>query len=166
MKRYLLALSLATAMAPALALTAAPAAAQTRPGAALAGTQRRFDNERNIYERERARYEDASRRGGRGGYRDRNRDDGYGGDDRYRWGGGSSDWDGSRYYREDPRYEERRLGSRTKSIAVRTAVIIAAVRTAPPVSSSAPASAPWSAAASTPAASAPPAPWSAACLAH
>ena len=42
-------------------------------------------------------------------YRYRDDDDGYGGDDRYRWRGGSSDWDGSRYYREDPNYEERRL---------------------------------------------------------
>ena len=111
MKRHLIALGLA--IAPAIALTAVPAAAQTRyEEQRWQEAQRRFDNERAIYERERARYEDARRRGGRGGYRDRYRDDdddGYGGDDRYRWRGGSSDWDGSRYYREDPRYEERRL---------------------------------------------------------
>ena len=48
MKRYLLALSLATAMAPALALTAAPAAAQTRAEEQRwQEAQRRFDNERN-----------------------------------------------------------------------------------------------------------------------
>lgn len=111
MKRHIIALSLAAAIAPALAFTAAPATAQTRyEEQRWQEAQRRYDNERAIYERERARYDDARRRGGRGGYGNRYRDDDYG-DDRYRWRGGSSDWDGSRYYREDSRYEERRLGS-------------------------------------------------------
>lgn len=115
MKRHIIALSLGLAIAPALAFGAAPAAAQTRyEEQRFREAQRRFDSERAIYERERARYEDARRRGGRGaGYRDnyRNDDYGYAGDDRYRWGGGSADWDGSRYYREDPRYEERPLSA-------------------------------------------------------
>lgn len=104
MKRHLIALGLA--IAPAIALTAAaPASAQTRyDEQRWREAQARFDRERDLYERERDRYEAARRRGGRYGYRDR---DDY--DDRYRWRGGSSDWDGARYYREDPRYEERRL---------------------------------------------------------
>ena len=71
--------------------------------------QRRFDKERSIYEAERDRYERARRRGRGygGGY---GRGD-YGRGDDYRWRGGESDWDGARYYRDDPRYEERRLGA-------------------------------------------------------
>jgi hypothetical protein len=106
--------ALALVLAPvALAAPAAPAMAQTRADQyRWDQAQRRFDQERAIYERERDRYESLRRRGGgygddRGGRRD---DRGYGGDD-YRWRGGSSDWDATRYYREDPRYEERRLGA-------------------------------------------------------
>lgn len=97
MRMSLLAIALATAMTPLAVAT--PAAAQTRADQyRWEQAQRRFDNERRIYEDERARYE-ASRRRGRYGY----------GDD-YRWRGGDSDWDAYRYYRDDPRYEERRLG--------------------------------------------------------
>jgi len=106
MRISLLAVALATAVTP-LAVAAPPAAAQSRAAQARwEAAQRRFDNERAIYEAERDRYEAARRRG-------RGYGNGYGGgyDDRYRWGGGSGDWDGARYYRDDPRYEERRLGA-------------------------------------------------------
>ncbi len=105
MRISLLAIALATAVTPLAVAT--PASAQTRADQIRwEQAQRRFDNERAIYEAERDRYE-ASRRRGRGyggGY-----DRGYGND--YRWRGGDSDWDASRYYRDDSRYEERRLGS-------------------------------------------------------
>jgi hypothetical protein len=108
MRTSLLALALATAPALAMApVLAAPAFAQTRVDEARwEQAQRRFEEERSIYERERARYE-ASRRYGRGGYRG---DRGGGYDERYGWRRDDSrDWEPSRYYREDPRYEERRL---------------------------------------------------------
>lgn len=96
---------IAIALASTCGALAAPAAAQTREDQyRWEQAQRRFDQERAIYEREQARYEDARRRYG-GGYR-RGSDDG---DDRYGWRGGSSDWDASRYYRDDSNYEERRL---------------------------------------------------------
>jgi outer membrane lipoprotein SlyB len=116
MKKAILALALATAPALALSLGAAPAAAQTREDQyRWDQAQRRFDAERAIYQREQARYEDARRRYG-GGY---NRGPGYGtgpgygsgGDDRYSWRGGSADWDASRYYHDDARYQERQLSS-------------------------------------------------------
>jgi len=102
----------------AMALAIAPVAAMAPPLASAASAQtredqyrwdqaqRRFDAERAIYEREQARYEDARRR--RGGY---GRDGGYdrGGD--YGWRGGSADWDATRYYHDDPRYQERQLGA-------------------------------------------------------
>ena len=101
-------LALALTAAPLLALGAVPAEAQTREDEyRWEQAQRRFDSERAIYERERARYEEARLRYG-GRYRRGPRD--YG-DERYIWRGGSADWDASRYYREDPRYEERYLGS-------------------------------------------------------
>ena len=114
MKRHLIALGLAIAPAIALTAVATPASAQTRyEEMRFREAQARFDREREIYERERARYEDARRRGGRGaGYRDRYRDDSYGYDERYGWRRDDSrDWEPSRYYREDPRYEERRLSA-------------------------------------------------------
>jgi hypothetical protein len=99
----------AIALAATAATLAAPATAQTRyEEQRWQEAQRRFDNERTIYERERERYE-ASRR--RGGYGDRGRGRGRGDDGgRYGWRDGD-DWEPSRYYREDPRYEERRLTS-------------------------------------------------------
>ena len=101
MRISLLAIALATAVTPLAVAT--PAAAQTRADQyRWEQAQRRFDNERAIYEAERARYED-SRRGGRGG--------GYGrGGGRYGWKDGP-DWEPSRYYRDDPRAEERALAS-------------------------------------------------------
>jgi len=77
---------------------AAPAAAQSRSEQARwAQAQRRFDNERAIYQRERALYDDAVARS-RGGYDD--------GPDPY-----ATDYDAARHYRDDPRYQERRLTS-------------------------------------------------------
>jgi len=112
MKRTILALALAAA--PVVTLGVAPAAqAQTRADEIRwQEAQRRFDNERAIYERERARYEDA-RRYGRGGYGRSGYGSGYGTgyDERYGWRGGTADWDAYRYYRDDPRYEERPLGA-------------------------------------------------------
>ncbi|HTU12868.1 MAG TPA: glycine zipper 2TM domain-containing protein [Allosphingosinicella sp.] len=107
MKIGLFAIALATVVTP-LTVAAPAASAQNRADQARwEAAQRRFDNERSIYEAERDRYERSRRRGGGygrpggGGYYD----------DRYRWGGGGGDWDGARYYREDPRYEERYLTS-------------------------------------------------------
>ena len=98
--------ALALAMAPPIAMApvlAAPAFAQTRSDEGRwAAAQRRFENERAIFEAERERYEAMRRgRGGRGG--------GYG-NDRYGWKSGP-DWEPSRYYREDTRYEERQLSA-------------------------------------------------------
>jgi len=102
MRISLLAVALATVVTP-LAV-AAPASAQTRADEIRwQQAQRRFDNERLIYERERDRYEAMRRRGGRYG-------SGYGGGGRYGWKDGA-DWEPSRYYRDDPRYEERRLSA-------------------------------------------------------
>jgi hypothetical protein len=103
MRTSLLALA-AIAMAPIV--LAAPASGQTRADEIRwQQAQRRFDTERVIYERERDRYE-ATRRGRRGG--------GYGGGNsgggRYGWKDGD-DWEPSRYYRDDPRAEERRLAA-------------------------------------------------------
>ncbi len=109
MRTGLFALALATATAAAA--TAAPAWGQTRADEARwEQAQRRFEEERAIYERERERYEASSRRGGygRGGY-GRGPRDAYG-DDRYSWRRDDSrDWEPSRYYRDDARYQERRL---------------------------------------------------------
>jgi len=106
MRIRLLALALATA--PVLAIApplAAPAFAQSRADEVRwQQAQRRFNNERALYERERERYEAMRRRyggGDRGGY-----------DNRYRWrDNDSADWEPSRYYRDDSRYQERRLGA-------------------------------------------------------
>jgi len=99
MRISLIALALATAVTP-LAV-AAPAAAQGRSDEIRwQQAQSRFERERQIYEAERDRYE-ASRRGRRGGYGGR-------GGGRYGWKDGA-DWEPSRYYRDDPNYQERRL---------------------------------------------------------
>ena len=101
MRISLLAIALATAVTPLAVAT--PAAAQTRADQyRWEQAQRRFDNERQVYEAERARYE-SSRRGYRGGY-------GRGGGGRYGWKDGP-DWEPSRYYRDDPNYQERQLSS-------------------------------------------------------
>lgn len=103
MRTSLIALALASTV-----VVAVPAAAQTRADEARwEQAQERFEAERQIYERERARYEASRRRRGGGyGYRDRDRD--Y--DDRYGWRSGD-DWEPSRYYREDPRYDDRPLSA-------------------------------------------------------
>ncbi|MEA3012611.1 MAG: hypothetical protein QOD42_1156 [Sphingomonadales bacterium] len=102
MRTSLLALA-AIAMAPVA--IASPAFGQSRADEIRwQQAQRRFDTERSIFERERDRYE-ATRRGRRGG--------GYGGGGgggRYGWKDGD-DWEPSRYYRDDPRAEERRLAA-------------------------------------------------------
>lgn len=112
-------LALALAMAPVFAAPAiiatTPAAAQPRGAEARwRAAERRFEAERNIYERERAIYE-RSRRGGYGRDDGYGRNDGYGrgdSDNRYYWRDrGGADWEPSRYYREDSRYEERYLSS-------------------------------------------------------
>ena len=95
MKTSLVALALAAAAGSAVS---APALGQTRAEEARwDSAQRRFEEERAIYERERQRYESAVERD-RYGYRD----------DRYRWRQGE---DPARYYRDDSRYGERRLGA-------------------------------------------------------
>jgi len=97
MKTSLLAIALAVAPLTAVALPSA-ASAQTRAEEARwRAAQRRFEYERDLYERERARYEAARRYGG--GYDDRRY-----GDDAY-----DRDYDAVRYYRDDPRYQERVL---------------------------------------------------------
>jgi len=105
--------ALAIAIAPAIAATmATPAAAQSRQDQyRWDQAQRRFENERRLYERERDLYESSRR--GRGYRSDRGNGYGNGGyDERYGWRrDGVNDWEPSRYYREDPRYEERRLGA-------------------------------------------------------
>jgi hypothetical protein len=64
--------------------------------------QRRFDAEVSSYQRERDRYMSVRRAGYRDGPRDGPRD--YGRRDDF-----STDYDAARYYRDDPRYRERRL---------------------------------------------------------
>lgn len=60
--------------------------------------QRRFDAEVSAYQRERDRYMSVRRSGYRDGPRDYGRRDDF-----------STDYDAARYYRDDPRYRERRL---------------------------------------------------------
>lgn len=93
----------------ALAAFAAPAAAQTAAEQRrFDAAQARYDAERDLYERERQRYEDARARSWRGGRYDDRYGDRYGYDDRDPY---ATDYDASRYYRDDPRYQERRLGA-------------------------------------------------------
>ncbi len=104
MRNSLIALALATAVTPLVA--AVPAAAQSRADQyQWEQAQRRFANEQAIFDQARARYEASRRRGG--GYGGYGRGDGGG---RYGWKEGP-DWEPSRYYRDDPRYEERPLSS-------------------------------------------------------
>jgi hypothetical protein len=106
MKKSVLTLALACTIVPTLG---SPAIAQT------AADQRRFDNaqarydrETDIFERERQLYDDARNRGNRGSrYNDRYDNRGsYGSRDPY-----ATDYDASRYYRDDPRYRERQLSA-------------------------------------------------------
>ncbi|MGZ8311658.1 MAG: glycine zipper 2TM domain-containing protein [Allosphingosinicella sp.] len=101
MKTRLLILALATA-----ATVAVPAYGQTRAEEdRWRAAQRRFDSERTLYDRERNLYEQATRRGQR--YRDDYRLD-YD-DDRNDNADYRTDYDAARYYRDDPRYQERVL---------------------------------------------------------
>ena len=122
-----LALSAAAVALTAVAVPVAPAAAQTY------SEQRRFDAAQRTFERERAIYEQAQRRDSRrSGYNDprypnnSSYNDPYN-DPRYR-----TDYDATRYYRDDPRYQERVLTRTTRSIAGRTGAIIASATTARP----------------------------------
>jgi hypothetical protein len=97
-------LVLALALLPAIAT---PALAQTRAEEQRwASAQRRYDSETSIYQRERDRYDQARRRGDYYRDGDRGRYDGPNGRDPY-----ATDYDAARYYRDDPRYQERRLGA-------------------------------------------------------
>jgi hypothetical protein len=106
MKTRLFAIALAIAPMTAIALPTAVAAQSRADEARFRAAERRFNYERELFDRERARYE-ASRRGGYGGgyggggggYREREY-----GDDAY-----DRDYDAVRYYRDDPRYQERVL---------------------------------------------------------
>lgn len=80
------------------AVLSTPASAQTRyEEQRWEEAQRRFDAERDIYERERSRYEAARRRGA---YYQNDYDQRY-----------ATDYDAARYYRDDPRYQERVLSA-------------------------------------------------------
>jgi len=101
-----------SAVAIALTAVAVPATAQTySEQRRFDAAQRRFDNEQRLYDQERALYEQAQRRDSRrSGYNDprypnSSYDDPYN-DPRYR-----TEYDASRYYRDDPRYQERVLSS-------------------------------------------------------
>lgn len=89
------AIILALAALPAIA---APAAAQTY------SEQRRWDEARERYRIETARYERERDRY----YRARDRERDYESYDEERY---ETDYDAARYYRDDPRYSERRLGA-------------------------------------------------------
>lgn len=101
-----------SAAAIALSTFAVPATAQTySEQRRYDAAQRRFDNEQRIFDQERALYEQAQRRDQRrSSYNDpRYPNSSYNNpydDPRYR-----TDYDASRYYRDDPRYQERVLTS-------------------------------------------------------
>ena len=93
-----------------LSSIALPAMAQSVPEQRRwEAAQRRYDNETAIYDRARADYEAAQRRDRRYGYNN----GGYN-DPRYNGpndGQYSTDYDASRYYRDDPNYQERALSA-------------------------------------------------------
>lgn len=116
-------LSLALSATVALTALAVPAVAQTTTEQRrFDAAQRRYDSETSIYNRERQLYEDARARDSRrSGYNDpryndpRYNDPRYANDPRYndpnydnRY---ATDYDASRYYRDDPRYQERTLSA-------------------------------------------------------
>jgi len=97
-------LPIAAVMLSAIAL---PATAQTvSEQRRWEAAQRRYDNETAIYDRARSDYEAAQRRDRRYGYNN----GGYN-EPRYNDGQYATDYDASRYYRDDPRYQERTLSS-------------------------------------------------------
>jgi hypothetical protein len=98
-----------------LSSIALPAMAQSVPEQRRwEAAQRRYDNETAIYDRARADYEAAQRRDRRSGYNNGGYNNGGYNDPRYNGpndGQYSTDYDASRYYRDDPRYQERTLSS-------------------------------------------------------
>ncbi len=111
MKKQILAATLSCVALTAIPVLAPAASAQTRMEQRRWTTaERRFENERTLYERERQRYEQARSRSGRrgpGGLGPNGYNRGPNGyDDRY-----VTQYDASRYYRDDARYAERRLSS-------------------------------------------------------
>ncbi len=97
MKKFVLAATLGLTLLPALT---SPAVAQNyQDQRRWDAAQQRYQRETEIYQQERDRYYAVRDRG-----RDRSRD--YGARDPY-----STDYDAARYYRDDQRYQERRLGS-------------------------------------------------------
>lgn len=100
-----------------LSSIALPAMAQSVPEQRRwEAAQRRYDNETAIYDRARSDYEAAQRRNRRGGGYNNGgyNNGGYNNDPRYNGPNDSqysTDYDASRYYRDDPRYQERQLSA-------------------------------------------------------
>jgi hypothetical protein len=124
--RKILALALVALPAAALPALGAPAAAQTyAEQRRFDAAQARYDAESELYQRERERYMRARARDGRGGYAPDDRGDRrYDSYDRDRYQSApppaayrderdpyTTDYDAARYYRDDSRYPERRLGA-------------------------------------------------------
>ncbi len=106
-------LPLAAAAIVAVSAMPVPAAAQTTTEQRRwEAAQRRYDSETAIYDRARRDYEAAQRRdrryGNNGGYNNGGYNNG-GYNNGYPNGSYSTDYDASRYYRDDPRYQERTL---------------------------------------------------------
>ncbi|MEA3003344.1 MAG: hypothetical protein QOH81_2132 [Sphingomonadales bacterium] len=112
MKKLVFALTLAS-----VAALSGPAGAQSyQDQRRWDAAQARYQSETQIYQRERDRYMAARGRSGGGYYRDDTyRNDNYNYNNAPPPGGYNdpyaTDYDASRYYREDPRYQERRLGA-------------------------------------------------------
>lgn len=110
--KSIFALALGAVTLTAMPALAPEASAQTRAEQRRFDVaQQRFERERRFFEREREIYENARRRSGSyrpgPGYQDGGYTPGPRGyDERY-----VTDYDASRYYRDDPRYTERRLSS-------------------------------------------------------
>ena len=92
-------------------IAVSPVAAQSRADdARFAQAQERFSNELNIFRGEFDRYQQARVRGPQGGYYGGGQP-GYGGGPRYNDDRDEGSYDPTRYYREDPRYQERVLAA-------------------------------------------------------
>ena len=107
-------LPIAIAALSAVTVPLAPATAQTASEQRrMDDAQRRYDAATADYQRERAYYDRAVRRDGRGtGYNDpRNSGDPHYSNDPNYDRNYQTDYDASRYYRDDPRYQERTLSS-------------------------------------------------------
>ena len=109
MRRIALLLALATTTA-GLAV-AAPAGAQTRADdTRFAAAQDRMDRELALFRAESDRYR-AARNNNRGGYRDQNYNNGQYNNGQYNDERVETGYEPSRYYRDDPRYQERVLAA-------------------------------------------------------